>query len=189
MVYTTRVTLFMNSLFDDRGGWRDSCWLSTEWITLPIWLLKSSSAEDSLWWTFRWDTNMFIFFPFKEICPYTSYPEFLGINFPIMFFVLSLFFWLHHTACGILIPWPGIEPGPLAVKAWSPNHGTTRELPPIMFFLNPWPSNQTIGLWTQYIIACMGISSPSKVNNQVSAWSFALRELPFILLRCPREQL
>ena len=34
--------------------------------------------------------------------------------------ILFLFFvWL---ACGILFPWPGIEPGPLAVKAWSPNH-------------------------------------------------------------------
>ena len=136
---------------------------------------------------------MFFFFsPFKEIYPYTSYPELLGINFPIMFFVLSLsvsLFWLHHTACGILIPWPGIEPGPLAVNAWSPNHWTTRELPSIMFFLNPWPSSQTTGLWNRYIIACMGISSPSKVNNQVSAWSCALRELAFTLLRCPRERL
>ena len=91
MVCTTRVTLFMNPLVDDRGGWRDSCRLSTEWITLPIWLLKSSSAKDSLWWTFIWDTNnVHFFFPFKEIYPYTSYPELLGINFPIMFFVLSL---------------------------------------------------------------------------------------------------
>ena len=24
--------------------------------------------------------------------------------------------------CGILVPWPGTEPAPLAVKAWSPNH-------------------------------------------------------------------
>ena len=25
-------------------------------------------------------------------------------------------FWLHHTACGILVPWPGIELGSTAVK-------------------------------------------------------------------------
>ena len=31
-------------------------------------------------------------------------------------------FLLHHTACGILTSQPGIEPGPLAVKAQSPNH-------------------------------------------------------------------
>ena len=27
----------------------------------------------------------------------------------------------------ILVPWPEIEPMPLAVKAWSPNHWTTRK--------------------------------------------------------------
>ena len=32
-------------------------------------------------------------------------------------------------ACGILVPWPGIEPGATAVKAPSPNHWTTREFP------------------------------------------------------------
>ena len=37
------------------------------------------------------------------------------------------FFWLSHMACGILVPQPGIEPGPSAVKAWSPNHWTARE--------------------------------------------------------------
>ena len=35
----------------------------------------------------------------------------------------------HLAACGILAPRPGIEPGPWAVKAWSPNHWTTREFP------------------------------------------------------------
>ena len=26
------------------------------------------------------------------------------------------FFWLHHAACGIRVPWPGIEPRPLATR-------------------------------------------------------------------------
>ena len=30
-------------------------------------------------------------------------------------------------ACEILVLQPGIKPGPLAVRAWSPNHWTTRE--------------------------------------------------------------
>ena len=34
-----------------------------------------------------------------------------------------------HTACGILVPRPGIEPGPLAVKVRSPDHWTSREFP------------------------------------------------------------
>ena len=32
------------------------------------------------------------------------------------------FVWPSCTACGILIPPPGIEPGPSAVRAQSPNH-------------------------------------------------------------------
>ena len=31
--------------------------------------------------------------------------------------------------CGILVPRPGIEPGPPAVEAWSLNHWTAREVP------------------------------------------------------------
>ena len=37
------------------------------------------------------------------------------------------FFWLCDTACRILVPQPGIEPRPLAVKAPGPNHWTARE--------------------------------------------------------------
>ena len=36
-------------------------------------------------------------------------------------------FWLHHAACGILDPQPGIEPVPPAVEAWSLNCWITRE--------------------------------------------------------------
>ena len=68
---------------------------------------------------------------------------------------IYLFIWLHHvwvaTVCGIcscgmrdlfscsmqtlscsiqdLVPWPGIEPGPPALGAWSLNHWTAREVP------------------------------------------------------------
>ena len=36
---------------------------------------------------------------------------------------------LHHVACGILVPQPGIEPILLALGTWSLNHWTTREVP------------------------------------------------------------
>ena len=29
-------------------------------------------------------------------------------------------------ACGVFVPWPGTEPRPSIVKAWSPNHWTDR---------------------------------------------------------------
>ena len=37
-------------------------------------------------------------------------------------------FWPYHAACGLLVPWPGIEPMLPAVEAWSPIHWTTREV-------------------------------------------------------------
>ena len=44
------------------------------------------------------------------------------------------FFWPHRVACGILVPQPGIEPGPSAVKARSPNHWTAREFAEMFSF-------------------------------------------------------
>ena len=41
----------------------------------------------------------------------------------------TLFIWCCPVACGILVPQPGMEPIPLAMEAWSPNHLTTREFP------------------------------------------------------------
>ena len=45
------------------------------------------------------------------------------------FMYLFFYFWLHHAACGILIPRPGTEPMPPAVEVRSLNHWTTREVP------------------------------------------------------------
>ena len=39
------------------------------------------------------------------------------------------FFWLHCAACGILVPWQRIKPGPSTVRTQSPNHWITREFP------------------------------------------------------------
>ena len=41
--------------------------------------------------------------------------------------LLYLMLFFGCTACWILVLRPGIEPTPLAVKAQSPNHWTTRE--------------------------------------------------------------
>ena len=42
---------------------------------------------------------------------------------------IYFFFWPHCTACGILVPWPGIKPVPTVVEALNPNHWPTREFP------------------------------------------------------------
>ena len=45
------------------------------------------------------------------------------------FFFFNFMFWSYHVACGILVLWPGIEPSPPMVEAWSLNHWTIREFP------------------------------------------------------------
>ena len=45
---------------------------------------------------------------------------------PLFFYLL---FWPYCVACRILVPRPGTEPRPVAVKAPSPNHWTAREIP------------------------------------------------------------
>ena len=58
-----------------------------------------------------------------------SEPWFGGRSFIYIYIYIYIFFLATLVACGILLPQPGIESGPSAVKAWSPNHWTTREFP------------------------------------------------------------
>lgn len=61
--------------------------------------------------------------------------------FSISYFTKCLFRFLaffppYGVAWRILAPWAEIEPVPLAVKTWTPNHLTSRELPgPFLIFL------------------------------------------------------
>ena len=41
---------------------------------------------------------------------------------------LLLLFWPCSMTCGILVPWPGIKPVPLALEVWILNHWTTKEI-------------------------------------------------------------
>ena len=53
----------------------------------------------------------------------------MGEIFGIRFLV---FFWC--TACGTLIPQPGIEPAPPALKVWGLKHWTARKVPGVRYF-------------------------------------------------------
>ena len=64
-----------------------------------------------------------LFFLFCFVLLFMEVPFFVCWVF---LFGLVFFFWPPHVACGILLPWLGIEPGPLALKAQNPNHWTTR---------------------------------------------------------------
>ena len=54
-----------------------------------------------------------------------------SLGLPVFLIAICAFFlnWLCCLACGILFPWPGIEPRAIAVKMLSPNHRTAREVP------------------------------------------------------------
>ena len=53
-----------------------------------------------------------------EMLPLGFFPYLMVFNLIFSRDSMSFFFfWPHHTACGILVPQPGIEPRPLAVKA------------------------------------------------------------------------
>ena len=68
-------------------------------------------------------------------CHSSNHAELTGIFFFCLvgwFFVL--FFWLHCTTCGILLPLPGIKPTPPAVEVQILNHWNARET--VIGFIN-----------------------------------------------------
>ena len=66
----------------------------------------------------------------SEKCMPFHYFRFCFVSFnEIFFFFFFPFFWPCLEACEILVPQPGIEPRPSAVKALSPNPWTAREFP------------------------------------------------------------
>ena len=56
-------------------------------------------------------------------------PDLMLVELEGRFKILGLIFWLHHLACGILVPRPGMEATPAAGEAQSPNHWIAREFP------------------------------------------------------------
>ena len=66
-------------------------------------------------------------------------------------------FWPCPVAYGIFVPWPGIEPAPLAVKAQNPNHWTVREFPLVH---------------SLHMTACLWVSSLSWIHFYHPSYSF-----------------
>ena len=60
---------------------------------------------------------------------HTLFFFFFGKARKIYFFIFIFIFWPCRVAYGTLTPQWGIELGPSAVRAWSPNHWTAREFP------------------------------------------------------------
>ena len=72
---------------------------------------------------------------------------------PSLFSFFFLIFWPHNTACGILVPRPGIKPACPALEAQSLNHWTTRKvLEKKMLLRKYWRVFAIVFLFTTVII-------------------------------------
>ena len=88
-------------------------------------------------------------------------------------FTKTLIFGHARRLVGILVPWPGIEPGPLAVKTQSPNHWTTSSvqlLSHVQLFVTPWTTAHQVSLSitnTQSLLKLMSIESVVPSNHLI----------------------
>jgi len=86
------------------------------------------------------------------LCQSCSIPHHIFPNFYYENYYYYCYFWACHTTCRILVPQPGIEPGPQQWRC-SPSHWSERGFPE-NYFLKVWRTVQ----WSP-------INLPSILNN------------------------
>ena len=96
---------------------------------------------------------------------------------PFLFVFPFFFFWLSHVACGISVPWPGIEPTPSAVESQNLNHWAAREVPPFLFPNAGFPRN------SRYLSRDRNNSSTSPDMSQPTRFVFRPSQEVFLLVR------
>ena len=110
---------------------------------------------------------------------------------------LSFFLFGHTTPCSlwdILVPWPGMEPGSLAVEARSPNHPSAREFQDWSLNLFPSPNSRCQNWinclvvwkihprWNRFSITCF-FFSPVILPGLLSLWIFRVPPCSFFFLK------
>ena len=102
---------------------------------LTMWTIYRTSYMSSWPWRGSW-------FLLERVIPKTGQkPQSFLLILPCkscsIISITSWVFWggtgLYHAACSILVPWPGSEPALTAMKEWSFNHWTTREVPTVSY--------------------------------------------------------
>ena len=95
-----------------------------------IWPEASHLVEQSSFWNGETMGRPDVLYAFLCLpvgcCMFTSTNLSLSVSLLVYLF--------GCTACEILIPQPGIEPGHMAVKVWSLNHRATRKSPFYLYF-------------------------------------------------------
>lgn len=109
----------------------------------------------------------------KQIC--------FSLQLPI--FSLFLVFWPCCKACGILVPWPGIEPTPLALEAWSLNHWTPGKSPSFSFKSSngwkQWTHNVTSSTWHQSVLNLPWAPQASRTPLKLKDWKGSIKVFLF----------
>ena len=94
-------------------------------INIPIVSHFFFSWENLLW-------NIFAYIPCISFTVRQHYQKYLFLKLIVLCHMQDL-----SSLDRILVPWPGIEPMPLEVEAWSLNHWTSREVPEALLFHTP----------------------------------------------------
>ena len=78
-----------------------------------------------------------------------------------------------HCVVWDLVPWPGMEPKPTALGAWSLSHWTTREVPPDIFICQLWVDK----IHSDYIQMCKEKTVVSLLTDDSSEFAHKLPTL------------
>ena len=115
------------------GQWGIRRWMRLEGPPLEGMVLRSDPRA----WTLT--TRMLTSENKDQATSFAQKPE--TFTYLSIVFVFPFFSWLHWVlvaACGILAPWPRLEPEPPVLGARSFNHWTTREVHPSSLHLRIW---------------------------------------------------
>ena len=93
-------------------------------------------------------------------------------------------FLVHHMACRILVPQPGIKPASPAVEAWSLNHLTTREVPRFPFQISvlspandPHPNSVNLVECGVELLRCGGL-----IHSFIQSFNLSCLSMPSLFL-------
>ena len=116
-------------------------------LYLPFIFFFLISTSSFLFYCSSYNNILFLFYG-----PNTIFYLSEDMNYNSFLFVC---FWLCRAACGMLVPWPGIEPTPSAVRAPSPNHCIIILLTLIPWIIILWMLIHALFLFLQLLFFCV----------------------------------
>ena len=102
-----------------------------------------------------------------NICVHVSF--WITVVFFFLVHSFCVFFWLCHTACGILVPQSGIKPVLTAVEVWNLNYWTTREFPQIRVLSGHMPRTGVAGWYGRSVFFFFFFKETSILFSTVAA--------------------